>query len=214
MLSENAISADLLQPKIVKRKRKTPTEKQVDAMLFMSDKELIPKALESLHALNRRAKKIRDNGNEYRGSKFFKYYRYRLDHIYELKTSFLDALVIAGHAKVSKFTHERMTGYYFECDVCETSFFSGSQHAECRYCYGILDGEESRKIETWYIISCLGYRFHQPENTATEAIIENAVAEINSHDPDQPQREIPKVGLTIEAQHAYVLEAIKRLKKA
>lgn len=160
--------------------------------------------------------------------------------IYRLKTTLLDRLVAAGMADVQRFQYQRpcevcagsadVSPYEQRvvvfCDYCAREWV-GYPGSEC-YCCGQIgasetpgrecarcDGRGSYRMETWYVVSCGDYWWHQPEHEATDAM--RAVA-VNSpaHDPDQPQREIeaPLIEgrkLTIEAQHRAVEIAIDRL---
>lgn len=64
----------------------------------------------------------------------------------------------------------------------------------------------------WYIVSCLGYTFHQPLYTKEPMpfIIADALPG-KAHNPTQQQKEIPETGLTIEAQHRCVEMMIERI---
>ena len=64
--------------------------------------------------------------------------------------------------------------------------------------------------QVWYLVEVRGYRFHRPGGTKTlEAVA--VPAHDGGHLPDQPAREIPDVGLTIEAQRRCVEMTIERL---
>lgn len=201
-LNEHATPTPTTKP------RRTPTEKQIEALTALADEQLVAKALTALHALNRRAKRIRDHRSEYRRASFAKALGEELERIYELKDSFLEVLVLTGRATVSTFDidpsqDEDPCEMY--CEGCGRSWFG---HA---WCYECDDASGEPVPETWYVIDCgSGFRFHQPEESVSEDVAELAV-KIKPHSPTQPQREIPKVGLTIEAQKACVRLAIERL---
>jgi len=187
-----------------KPKRKTPTERQVEALEALHDDALIARALDALFALNRRAKKIRDSRNEYRRASFATALGREIDAIYSLKDGFLEAMALSGRAKVYAFEHERPSGY--ECAECEREWWGSDPE-----CFGCgFDGDPIIEIEEWYLLDCGGhYRFHQP--SASDAVAALAFP-IPPHDPNQPQREIPRVGLTIEAQRVCVRMATERLR--
>lgn len=193
-------------------KRKTPTQRQVEALAQLSNAQLVEKALEALHALNRRAKIKRDQRNEYRRAGFAKALENQISEIYALKDSFLEALVLSGRAKVFTFETE---GNEVHCQVCDRSWYGDD------WCYR-CETEGERLLENWYLVEAQGFRFHQPdmsEEAAARAI------PIEAHDPAQPAREIPSVTvevpartatakstrLTIEAQMACVKMAIDAL---
>jgi len=189
--------------------RRTPTQKQIEAITALDDDRLVERALAALHALNRRAKEIRDRRNAYRRSGFSHALEAEKEDIYELKDDILEALVMAGRATVGVFTSVVETREV-HCPRCDRTWFGGS------WCYRCDDdtGEAVWDAQTWYVIDCGGgYRFHQPEESVSEEVAEVAV-KIPPHDPTQPQREIPKVGLTIEAQKTCVRLAIERLTPA
>jgi hypothetical protein len=189
------------------KRRRTPTEKQVEGLKGLDDDALIARAIESLHSLNRRAKELRDRRNTFRRATFAKHLSDDIETIYSLKDALLEALVLAGRATVGTFEIDRSewdepSEHY--CEFCGRSWFGDS------WCYACQDDTGESIPETWYVIDCgPGFRFHQPD--VSEAVAARAV-EIEPHDPQQPQREIPKVGLTIAAQKACVDMATARLK--
>lgn len=196
------------EPAPATKPRRTPTQKQIEAITALADDQLVAKALTALHALNRRAKKIRDHRSEYRRASFAKALDEELERIYDLKDSLLEVLVLTGRATVSTFEIDPSQDdepCEMSCGTCGRSWFGGDWCYECQY-------ETGEPVpETWYVIDCgNGYRFHQPEESVSEDVAELAVT-IPPHDPTQPQREIPKIGLTIEAQKACVRLAIERL---
>ncbi len=193
-------------PKPAARPRRTPTQKQIEVLASLDDDHLVEKALTALHALNRRAKEIRDRRNTYRRAGFSEKLELEKEAIYALKDDLLEALVLAGRATVGVFTSVVETREV-RCDCCDRTWFGST------WCYRCDDdtGEAVWDPQTWYVIDCgNGYRFHQPEESVSDDVADLAV-KIEPHDPTQPQREIPKVGLTIEAQKACVRLAIERL---
>lgn len=189
------------------KRRITPTQKQVAALEALSTDALISRALEALRALNRRAKEKRDRANEYRRSRFAVYVRDEINEIYGLKTAFLNALVVAGLTKVESWSVEREPSEWY-CDYCEKHWY-GRGNDECFGCGG--SGEPMNGgPETWVIVDCRGFRFHQPPSEVTAAMLA-AATPVEPHDPTQPQREIPDVGLTVAAQVACVQMAAARL---
>jgi len=166
-----------------------PTDRQVAALRDLPDDELLDKALASLHALNRRAKEKRDRCNKYWRATFADAVTAEIDEIYELKSRFLAALVEAELASVATFQNETW-------DLIRRDDGIGDEHAF---------------VETWHIVSCRGYAFHVPPLSATDTMRKVATPG-DPHDPFQPQREIPDVGLTIEAQQQCVELAIDRLR--
>ncbi|HQP39535.1 MAG TPA: hypothetical protein PLI95_30335 [Polyangiaceae bacterium] len=189
-----------------KPRRKTPTQRQVEALTVLDDDALIAKALDAIFALNRRAKKIRDTRNEYRRASFSKALEHEMEAIYGLKDEFLAVMVLVGRAKVFVFEVERQDGWY--CACCGRYFYSSDPE-----CFGCgCDAEPDMEVEDWYLVDCGGhYRFHQPQVPEQVAAL---ATEIESHDPTQPQREIPEIDLTIEAQKTCVRIATERLKTA
>lgn len=193
----------------------TPTEKQVQALDLLTPEQLLARAMEALHALNRRAKEKRDRVNEYRKSSFSGAVQREIDDIYALKNRLLAALVAADKARVFVFKQIHHGAAEFECPWCERTFhvrvpWGYQPEGAAAWCYrcdteaDLID--DGRYTSSWYIVEALGYRFHQPDESATDKMRE--VAEpCEPHDPTQPQREIPDVGLTIEAQRRCVLKA-------
>ena len=194
-----------------KKKRRRPTDVQRDVLRKLSTDDLVAKALEALHALNRRAKEIRDRQRQYRRASFAAALGEQIEDIYAAKTRFLGVLVRAQRATVETFTEktERSGGWY--CPACDREW--GGWDSACYRCGCLGDPQASEGDDTWYIVQAGGFRFHQPGDTATQAM-RKAAKPITPHDPTQPQREIPDVGLTIEAQFAAVRMATRRLKRA
>jgi hypothetical protein len=187
-----------------------PTERQVAELREMDDDALLDKALASMHALNRRAKEKRDRRRRYRQATFSSAVGDEIDAIYELKDRFLMVLVAAGHATVERFELKTRRGEMV-CRTCGRSWsaLSGDWCHECESESG--EAEEFEEVTEWYVVCCRdGIRFHQPGESAS-AEIRAAARPTDAHDPNQPQREIPNVGLTIEAQHRCVELAIERL---
>lgn len=156
--------------------RKTPTQKQLETLSELDTEDLLSRAVEAMHALNRRAKTKRDQAQEYRRASFSRAIQHELDSIYELKDRFLEACLRAGKATLTTFDLER---------------------------------EPNMHTETWYVVAVGGHRFHQP--SVAVDLVAMATPE-EPHDPTQPAREIPKVGLTIQAQRQCVELAIAKLK--
>lgn len=151
--------------------RKSPTQKQTEKFLRTPEEELIDLAIESLHSLNRRAKKIRDNRNQYRRASFSRALDNSIEEIYSIKDKFLEVMVLSNKAKIEFFHND---------------------------------------FKKWFLISCGKHSFHQPNVSYN---IEKLASKIDAHDPYQPQKEIPKIGLTIEAQKNCVKIATKLLKE-
>lgn len=187
-------------------RRTTPTAKQTAMLLALGDDALAKRAVEALHALNRRAKEIRDRRNTYRRATFAKPLTDEMEAIYSLKDAFLEALVLANRASVSTFEIDRSLDNKpceRECDGCGRSWFGEDWCHECQDASGVATRE------TWFVIDCGGgYRFHQPH--VSDRVAARACP-IPAHNPTQPQREIPKIGLTIEAQRRCIKMAIERL---
>lgn len=167
-------------------KRKTPTQRQVEALAHLDQEQLIEKALQALHALNRRAKSKRDQRNEYRRSRFAKALDHQIDEIYALKDRFLDALLLSGRGKVFTFEVE---GYEVYCQVCDRSWYGDD------WCYR-CETEGERVPEDWYLVEAGSYRFHQPDVSEEAAALATQIA---THDPQQPAREIPSVTIEVQA---------------
>lgn len=195
---------------IKKPKRRTPTQNQIEKLMQLNSTELLLRAAESLSCLNRRAKEKRDRLRAFRGCSFAYSIESEIAEIYSLKTRFLDVTVQAGLAKVSCWEVQPAWGQC-SCPKCGKTWHGGPGQ-KCRKCgtEGILTPFPA---ETWYMVECCGYRFHQPPRTATDAIRLAAVPTTESHDPYQEAREIPDVGLTIEAQFACVELAIERIER-
>ena len=182
----------------------TPTEKQNMYLTTLSDADLLPHALEAMHALNRRAKEKRDRRNRFRRERFAERLSEEIDRIYRLKDRLLTSLVEVGLATVETFAAGR--GSFF-CASCDRDWRGTMDDDTCHVCGGTGQCEADR----WYVVSVGGHRFHQPGDSASDRMREIAT-EIAPHDPTQPAREIPRCGLTIEAQHACVEMMITRLR--
>lgn len=188
-----------------KARRRTPTQKQIDSLKDLRLEELLPRAVEALHALNRRAKEKRDRASEYRRASFAEKVRDEMEVIYRQKDHFLDAALRAGMAKL--FTFEVQTGTEYDC--CGRTWYSSAEYdeSECFSCGCAVYGDPSYK--TWYVVEVCGRRFHQPSIAAD---VEGLAEPTEAHDPRQPQREVPNVGLTIEAQSKCVEMATDALR--
>ena len=192
-----------------KKRRRTPTERQMESIEVLDLEVLIARALESLHALNRRAKEMRDRAHRYRRSRFTSTLENQIHEIYSLKNRFLTALVRTDRARVFAFRETRVTRPEWSCSTCDRWW--GGDDDSCHRC-----GESGERLDagsyerTWYVVQSGNYRFHQPEDCASAEMAAHAI-EIAPHDPVQPRRVIPEVGLTIEAQHRTVALAIARL---
>ena len=189
------ITAQLTTPK---KKRISPTEREVSAAALLGDEALLALSVRALHALNRRAKEKRDRADSIRWSRrmsaVIDAIRSEIDSIYTLKTAFLDRVVRSGVARVEAIDVEsrRVT-----CHGCGRSWVGDS------WCHACCDDTGEHDSDTWYIVECQGHRFHQPPSEATAAM--RSIAQPGEpHDPTQPARETPDVGLTIEAQYAVV----------
>lgn len=197
-------------------KRKTPTQRQVEALGQLTHDQLIGKALEALHALNRRAKTKRDDRNRYRRASFAKTLDYQIDEIYALKDQFLEALVLGGRAKLYTFV---VHSHSLEVVCgCGRNWYGSDD------CYRCGDEGQPTSVEKrWFVVEALDYRFHQPSMSPAAAA---AATPIPPHDPEQRAREVPDVTielrsgarktrtttLTIEAQMAGVRMALDALK--
>ena len=184
------------------KKRRTPTEKQMEALSKLDDEALIEKATEAMHALNRRAKKLRDTAHTYYRASFAKAVKFEKELIYGLKDLFLVALAEAGAATLYTFVVEEPGG--MKCD-CGHSWYGHSD--ECFACGG--DGNPVVIDRRWFIVERGQYRFHAPR--LPERFVGQAI-EIEPHDPSQPTREIPEIDLTVNAQFGAVKMAIERLR--
>ena len=178
---------------------------------------LIARALDCMHALNRYAKQIRSKANleRWEGQTFWLHGRfgpaasdYRFSSlqskIYALKDRLLTALVLTDRASVGVFEHTRTTREHY-CPDCGRSWVGDSQCYECR----IASGVPTRETTRFYLVDCgHGYRFHQPGVCEQVA---RRVLPIEPHDPTQPVREVPDVGLSVEGQIRCVQLAVERL---
>lgn len=190
--------------------RVRPTERQIRELRKLDTDALIERALQALHALNRRAKEKRDRASGYRRASWRERVQEEMEAIYALKSELLTALVEAGKATVYTFDRQgRYRSPEYWCSDCDREWRGDD---ECYRCGGLgaVVAEGGHIMETWYVVEVGQYRWHQPSHAASTRMREVAVT-IDAHDPDQPQREIPKVGLTIEAQHRCIELAIERL---
>lgn len=196
--------------------RSRPTDRQVAAATALGLDALVELALDALHALNRRAKKYRDNVRAYPRASFSEARRAEIGVIYALKTRFLDAAVSAGRAGVETFEHQRQRPPSYSCCACLRDWRGwDSACFDCGGSGSVID--DGVKIERWAVISIGARRWHQPPGEITPAMF--AVARPGTaHDPDQLAREIPDVPaevggrrLTIAAQEQILELAIERL---
>jgi len=183
-----------------KRNRKSEgsrTREQIKALKKLNFDDLFAKALASMAALNRRAKHLRSGRSTKAGDR---------RAIYEVKDRFLRAVVEAGRAdRVLTWTIER-PGLEVECKDCGHVWWGNGP--ECFACGGW--GEAVAQVERWYLVEVGDYAWHTPHSSSV--LHQVAVPHPDGgHDPDQPTREIPKVGLTIEAQMTCVELANERL---
>jgi hypothetical protein len=184
---------------------------EVENLRQMGEEELFSLAVLSLASLNRLAKKKRDRINKIReraeqdkpaASDFA--LRRAIDRIYEHKNAFLDAAVRAGRATVGVYSIVQDNG--MTCNQCGSTWFGGDW---CRRCKD-RSGTPQRGPTPWYLVQIGEQGWHQPDNKATPAM--RIVAKpIEPHDPHQPQREIPDVGLRMDGQFAAVRLATERL---
>lgn len=195
------------------RQRLRPTDRQVAALAALSDDDLFRHSREAMRALNRRAKEKRDRARQYRRCSFSGRVAEELALIYELKNEYLDAVVWQGLATVERFAVVRENQTY-ECHCCGRTWGARNGDAWCRDCAsntGALLSEAS--ASEWFVVDCGdGFRFHQPAAFATGAMRSQAI-DVEPHEPTQPRREIPNIGLTIEAQLRCVELMIERLEK-
>lgn len=204
-------------------KRLTPTEKQVRALDLLTPDQLLGKALEAMHSLNRRQKEKRDRAKTYRRATFSQALRNEVAETYALKNRFLAALVASGRARVEVFNKTRRDPTFFGCIDYNHDFYVrvSTEYKDeeiedieltCHRCGGtacVVD-DDGLSVEPWYVVQIGTYRFHQPSTSASPKLREVAVP-CEPHDPTQPRREIPNVGLTIEAQRQCVLRACWQL---
>lgn len=170
--------------------RKTPTERQIQALMQMPTTALVDKPLEAMHALNRRAKTKRDQRNQYRRATFGKAREHQVDDIYALKDKFLDVLVLRGRAQIYTFTIRSQSPETL-CPSCGRSWWGGG---DC-FCCG--DSGVPLLIEhEWFLVESGGYRFHQPSVSPEAACL---ATPMEAHNPEQPAREIPVVEVTVES---------------
>jgi hypothetical protein len=189
------------------RSRRTLTDNQVVDLQALDNDRLLVRSLDALHALNRRAIEKRDRRNRYKNLDFADAIEAEIEAIHDYKTRFLDALVGAGLAHVETFTVERRSSRV-SCIQCHREWVGDTLCFKC----GDDTGERNVETETWYVVTCGLYRFHQPEEEATKCMVASART-VPPHDPSQPQREIPQVGLTVKAQFICIDLMMKRLRE-
>ena len=183
-------------------KRITPTEKQIQLLSELTDDQLFDQAVEAMRALNIRAKKVRDQRNQYiRSSKYSYLYEKQLENIYSLKNKFLELLLRANKAEL-KFFDVVEEEYLFTCNC-----WRGSRYEEyCQEC-----GRQKQLVEEtvrWYLVVYKNYSFHQPEMIWDLA---EKAEKILEHDPYQEAKPIPQIGLTIAAQTKCIEMAMSKL---
>lgn len=150
---------------------------QIAGIDALEGEALVRRALECMHALNRLAK----------------HWRSHAAVIYEHKDRFLTVMVLSGRATVGSFmfrdSRPRQT-----CSRCRRSWMGDSYCLVCDTDTGIASAEPAQ----WFLIDCgNGYKFHQPGGGKQ---FEAVALPIAPHDPTQPRREVPHVGLSHEAQ--------------
>lgn len=171
---------------------------------------LLPRALECLHALNRYAKhasSLHDAPPAPRSARDpYDRPETMRDRIYSVKDRFLVTLVRAGKAQVFSFQETRESRWR-TCRECGREWSGGS------YCYECDEQSGIALIETvnWYVIESDPYRFHQPRVPQDVAAL---ATEIEPHDPTQPTREVPDVGLSRAGQLECVELATTKLEAA
>lgn len=189
----------------------TPTQKQIEALASANDDQLIEKAVQALHALNHRATKIRNHKSEFRKASIAMVLGRETEFIHNLGATFLEALALAGRANVYTFELDRSE----DDEPCERKcLLCDCEWVGSRWCYRCGSDITMAMPETLYVIDCgNGFRFHLAEASVSDEVLELAIS-IEPHDPRPPQRETPRVGLTVEAQKACVRLAIDRLARA
>lgn len=224
---KRTIAAEIVDPSIKTRRleavakseaERVEREQRCQAELArceqMGDLNLTAYALKCMHALNRAAKSL----------------PYGRDQIYALKKGLLEALVLAEQATVGKYQISRTTGYYHYCDCAEydepareTGWYSRHENSTCHRCGEGSCGSQATSTETWYLIRCGpalgGYGFHQPgagcgKLTPSASLLEayDAVANpIEAHDPTNPNREVPDLGIDTGTQIKIVEMLARRL---
>lgn len=188
--------------------RRTSTQKQIEALASANDDQLIEKAVQALHALNHRATKIRNHKSEFRKASIATALGRETEFIHNLGATFLEALALAGRANVYTFELDRSEDdapCERKCLLCNCEWVGG------RWCYRCASDITMAMPETLYVIDCgNGFRFHLAEDAVSDEVLDLAI-EIEPHGPRQAQGEVPRVGLTVEAQKACVRLAIDRL---
>jgi len=195
---------------LVENSESLQTARQVSSIELMDEDAVLLLARQCMRAQNRRAKHHRrdrvvvwDGDEAYMGRSAI------VEQVYTLKKRFLMAWVEHDQAlRVEHFTRRRVRGW--ECFNCERSW-GGGEHAD--ECYSCGDsGSPILATEDWFIVDLEGgYRFHQPGNELPEAGLSRYLSiavEVEAHDPDQPLREVPYLGLTDAAQRHCIERAI------
>ncbi len=158
----------------------------------MSVDTLLPRALDSMFALNRRAKHLRHD-------------RPATARIYASKDAFLGAMVRAGRARVETFDVRRASGA-MHCRCCSRSWVGDP------WCYACGLSSGSGEPERWFVVDCGGrYRFHQPRLPDDLAAL---AVPVPAHEPTQPPREVPDIGISVEMQFEVVAKATELLRGA
>ncbi|MDZ4063425.1 MAG: hypothetical protein U1E22_02050, partial [Coriobacteriia bacterium] len=166
----------------------------VDEMLATDMDTVVSRALACLHSMNRRAKHLRDD-------------RRSTDAIYQKKDAFLDALLRANRATLEVFQVDS-TSLKMRCEECGHTWVGSD---ECLACGGNGYSTEPG-VRSWYVVDCgSGYRFHRP--TVAPDLARHAI-QIETHNPTQPRREIPQIGLSDWQQMHLVEGATERLRKS
>lgn len=155
--------------------------------------QVLARGLEILFALNRLAKRI---GPSVRGEEL-------QERIYSVKDRFIAALVDAGDGAVFQFQRSTTFG-----SCCRGVPIRAGER--CYECYELVSDD----VVTWCLVEFVGqektYRFHVPPDQVTEAMLRRAQP-IPAHDPTQPIREVPEIGITAEqgiAVVAYVAQEV------
>lgn len=148
----------------------------------------IEAAMRALHMLNRRAKHLDRDSRE---------------PIYDAKSALLLRVTRAGLSTVESFDVQRTTREYVP--------YSYDAEIEGQYYEEQEEGEWTSVTytETWHVVECEGYRFHVPPWTTPGTLYEQLAKPIASHDPSQPAREVPEIGLTAAQALRLVRDAIR-----
>lgn len=147
----------------------------------LGEEARISRALEVLHTINRLAKRTRGSA----------------ERIYAAKDRLVFALLHRGDGQVFSFSHPSRLGY-----CCDRGPIRSGEN--CWTCGSTVFGDD----ETWCIaqFEAAGretYRWHIPPWKVTQALLLRAVP-TEAHNPTQPEREAPEVGLELEAAIALV----------